>query len=253
MEEPVDSLHLVLHEAEGARLAPVAVDGEGLAAQRLDDEVGDDAAVAGSHAGSVGVVREHAVAREEVLRARHREVVHVLRGRDRVDAVDLRPDQVGRPRGVQRLLHTGVPGEDVEARHLAHRDPPERERTIAVPLPERGLVPPHGGDDAEAEEEVGQVRGEALAGGVEGELPHLRISGVRPVALPVSLEEVLEPAERKLEDPRGNADLRRVSGDPEHVPEEREERAPIDVQARSPTLRGGGQSRCDAEDVLQDG
>ena len=45
----------VVHVAEGPGLGTVAVKGNGLVAQGLDDEVGDDPAVVGVHAGAVGV------------------------------------------------------------------------------------------------------------------------------------------------------------------------------------------------------
>lgn len=51
-DEAVDH---VVDVAERAALAAVAVDGDGLVLQRLDDEVGDDAAVVGVHARAVGV------------------------------------------------------------------------------------------------------------------------------------------------------------------------------------------------------
>ena len=49
------ALDQVVDIAEGARLRAVAVDRDGLALQRLDDEVRHDAAVVGVHARAVGV------------------------------------------------------------------------------------------------------------------------------------------------------------------------------------------------------
>ena len=53
--EADEALDEIVHIAEGAGLATVAVEGDGLVAQGLDDEVGDDAAVVGVHARAVGV------------------------------------------------------------------------------------------------------------------------------------------------------------------------------------------------------
>ena len=53
--EAHDAVDEVRDEAEGAGLRAVAVDGEGLAAQGLHHEVGDDAAVVGLQARAVGV------------------------------------------------------------------------------------------------------------------------------------------------------------------------------------------------------
>ena len=55
------------HIAEAARLQAVAVDGEGLAAQRLHHEVGDDAAVVGLEARAVGVEDAHHVGVDAVV------------------------------------------------------------------------------------------------------------------------------------------------------------------------------------------
>src|SRR5690606_22639704 len=42
VEQAVDALDLVVDVAERAGLRPIAIDGEGFAAQRLHDEIGDD-------------------------------------------------------------------------------------------------------------------------------------------------------------------------------------------------------------------
>src|SRR5204863_716901 len=55
MEETDDPLDQVVHVAEGPGLSAVAVDGERLSAQRLDDEVRHHAAVVRPHAGTVRV------------------------------------------------------------------------------------------------------------------------------------------------------------------------------------------------------
>jgi len=55
VHEADEALDQVVHVAERAGLGAIAVDGEILAAQGLDDEVGNDAAVIGMHARAVGV------------------------------------------------------------------------------------------------------------------------------------------------------------------------------------------------------
>ncbi len=50
-----EALDEVVHVAEGTGLGAVAIKGDGLVAQGLDDEVGDDPAVIGVHAGAVGI------------------------------------------------------------------------------------------------------------------------------------------------------------------------------------------------------
>jgi len=53
--EAQEALDEVVDEAEGARLLAIAVDGDRLALQGLDDEIGDDAPVIGVHARPIGV------------------------------------------------------------------------------------------------------------------------------------------------------------------------------------------------------
>ena len=55
VEEGHQAPDLVFDEAQAPRLAAVAVDGQGLAPERLDDEVRDDAAVARREPGAVRV------------------------------------------------------------------------------------------------------------------------------------------------------------------------------------------------------
>ena len=50
-----DPLDQIRHVTEASRLFPVAVDGERLPLQRLDDEVRDDAPVVGTHPRTIGV------------------------------------------------------------------------------------------------------------------------------------------------------------------------------------------------------
>lgn len=69
-QQPVDSLHQVVHVAEGARLGAVPEDGELLAPQGLAHEGGQHAAVVEAHAGAVGV--------EDPDDARLQAVVHVV-------------------------------------------------------------------------------------------------------------------------------------------------------------------------------
>src|SRR4029450_7277709 len=65
-EQPHDALDQVGDEAEDARLRAVAVDGDGLAAQRLGDEVRPHAPVAQPHARSVRVEDAHDARRDAV-------------------------------------------------------------------------------------------------------------------------------------------------------------------------------------------
>ena len=55
VHQPHEAVDQIVDVAEGARLAAVAVDGDGLALQGLHDEIGDDAAVVGVHARAVGI------------------------------------------------------------------------------------------------------------------------------------------------------------------------------------------------------
>ena len=55
VHEAHQAVDQIVDVAERPRLAAVAVDRDRLARQRLDDEVGDDAAVVGVHARAVGV------------------------------------------------------------------------------------------------------------------------------------------------------------------------------------------------------
>ena len=55
LEQAVDAVDQVGHIAEGARLRAVAVDREGIAPQRLHDEVRHHAAVVRAHARAVGI------------------------------------------------------------------------------------------------------------------------------------------------------------------------------------------------------
>ncbi len=55
VHQPDERLDEVRDVTERARLAPVAVDGQGLALERLDDEVADDPAVVDGHPRPVGV------------------------------------------------------------------------------------------------------------------------------------------------------------------------------------------------------
>src|SRR5207248_101236 len=55
VQDRQDPRDQVVHIAEAAGLAAVAVDGQGFAAQRLRHEVGDDAAVVDAHARRIGV------------------------------------------------------------------------------------------------------------------------------------------------------------------------------------------------------
>jgi hypothetical protein len=55
VHQPHRAVDEVVHVAERARLQPLAIERDGLAAERLHDEVGDHAAVVGVHARPVGV------------------------------------------------------------------------------------------------------------------------------------------------------------------------------------------------------
>src|SRR6266566_1497900 len=55
LEEAHDPVDQIIHVAEGARLRAVAIDGERLAAQRLDDEVRHDTAIVRPHARAIRV------------------------------------------------------------------------------------------------------------------------------------------------------------------------------------------------------
>src|SRR5256714_3316778 len=59
VEEGEDAAHLVVDVAVRPRLRPVAVDGERLALEGLDQEVRDDAPVAGPQAGPEGIENAH--------------------------------------------------------------------------------------------------------------------------------------------------------------------------------------------------
>ena len=59
IHQPDQSLHQVVHVAEGPRLGAGAVERQRLAAQGLDDEIADHPAVIGQHAGPVGVEDAH--------------------------------------------------------------------------------------------------------------------------------------------------------------------------------------------------
>ena len=67
LQQPVDAVHQVRHVAEGARLAAVAEDGQGLAAQGLAHEGRQGAPVVQAHARTVGVEDPHDAALEGVV------------------------------------------------------------------------------------------------------------------------------------------------------------------------------------------
>src|SRR5438309_295259 len=50
-----EALHQIVDVAEGAGLGAIAEDGDGLALEGLDDEVGDHAPIVGMHARTVGI------------------------------------------------------------------------------------------------------------------------------------------------------------------------------------------------------
>src|SRR5690606_21305894 len=55
-DHPLDQ---VIHVAEAAGLGAVAIDGDGFALERLDDEVADHSAIVGVHARSISVEDTH--------------------------------------------------------------------------------------------------------------------------------------------------------------------------------------------------
>jgi len=59
VHQPDEAVDEVVDVAEGARLLPLAVDGDVLAVERLHEEIGDHATVVGVHARAVGVEDAH--------------------------------------------------------------------------------------------------------------------------------------------------------------------------------------------------
>src|SRR5262249_39704238 len=151
VHQPPDAFDQVVDVLEASRLATFAEDRQRLAMQSLIDERRNDAAIVDAVARAISIMASHSISGDEILEAFNSEIVDVRSRFDWINATNHRPYQVSQTCCVQSLRHTSVPGQNVEIRDFANRDPVERIAAAGIATnPRLGMA--DGSDYAKAHE-----------------------------------------------------------------------------------------------------
>ena len=187
-----EAAHEVGDEAQAARLGPVAVDGEGLATQGLDDEVGDHSPIARGETWPVGIENTHHAHGELVVtvvgvRNRFAEALGFVVDRARTRGIDVAPVVLGL-RVNERI-----------AVHLRGRGHHERGPRIKRHIERAASALAAHGQSGEGASEVGRRRRG------RGEVVH-------DVELAVHVDVLRDVTEQKLHSPGGDGGLEVAAG-----------------------------------------